>query len=291
MPPEPLLIKSIQEARDWSRAVRKSGQLGFVPTMGALHTGHAQLMIEAAAECDYVAVSIFVNPTQFGPHEDLAKYPRTLEADLELCQSIGVHAVFLPTENIMYPCGKEGGTAVEVPSLSTIFEGAIRPGHFSGVATVVTKLFGIIQPDLAYFGRKDYQQWLVIKKMTEDLNLPVDLRRVDTVREADGLAMSSRNRYLDADQRAVSLSLSRALQAAVDLVKGGETRVSMLETAMQNVVSETALIQLDYARVVNADNLKGLELVDCSLAESAVALIAARVGTTRLIDNVMLPPK
>ena len=258
--------------------------------MGALHEGHAELMRVAARECGAVAVSIYVNPTQFGPKEDLGKYPRTFESDLELCRSVGVKAIFFPSDEIMYPHGREDFTAVEVPSLTTLFEGASRPGHFVGVATVVTKLFGIVQPDFSYFGRKDYQQWLVIKRMTEDLNLGVNLRRVDTVRESDGLAMSSRNRYLSADERASALGLSRSLKALENALAGGETRVKPLEKCMMDVLGSDSGVQLDYARIVNADNLRELEVVETHIPESAVALIAARVGTTRLIDNLMLPP-
>lgn len=282
---------SIESMRQWSRDVRSKGRLGFVPTMGALHAGHGQLIIEAGRECEFVAVSIYVNPTQFGPNEDLAKYPRTLQADLDLCRQLGVSAVFLPTDEVMYPNGKNHCTLIEVPRLSTIFEGAIRPGHFQGVATVVTKLFGSVQPDIAYFGRKDYQQWLVIRQMTHDLNLPVALQRVDTVREPDGLAMSSRNRYLSVEERKVSLTLSQALNDARTALQSGERSVVALEQIMKDRINSRSELRLDYARIVNADNLSDINSVDTSQPESAVALIAARVGTTRLIDNIMLPPK
>ncbi len=290
MTDSPIVLRSIADTRNWSREIRRSGTLGFVPTMGALHEGHAELMRVAARECGAVAVSIYVNPTQFGPKEDLGKYPRTFESDLELCRSVGVKAIFFPSDEIMYPHGREDFTAVEVPTLTTLFEGASRPGHFVGVATVVTKLFGIVQPDFSYFGHKDYQQWLVIKRMTEDLNLGVNLRRVDTVRESDGLAMSSRNRYLSADERASALGLSRSLKALENALAGGETRVKPLEKCMLDVLGSDSGVQLDYARIVNADNLRELEVVETHIPESAVALIAARVGTTRLIDNLMLPP-
>jgi pantoate--beta-alanine ligase len=286
----PIVLRSIAETRDWSREMRRSGTLGFVPTMGALHEGHAELMREAARECGAVAVSIYVNPTQFGPKEDLGKYPRTFESDLELCRSVGVKAIFFPSDEIMYPHGRECFTAVEVPGLTTLFEGASRPGHFVGVATVVTKLFGIVQPDFSYFGRKDYQQWLVIKRMTEDLNLGVNLRRVDTIREHDGLAMSSRNRYLSTVERSSALSLSRSLKAVENALEAGERRVKLLEKCMMDVLGSDSGVQLDYARIVNADNLRVLDVVESHVPESAVALIAARVGTTRLIDNLMLPP-
>lgn len=286
-----ILLNSIDETREWSRQARASGTVGFVPTMGALHAGHAELIRAAARECDHVAVSIYVNPTQFGPKEDLAKYPRTFEADLALCRSIGVAAVFAPTDEIMYPGGKESLTIVRVPELTTILEGEIRPGHFDGVATVVTKLFGIVMPDVAYFGRKDFQQWLVIRRMTEDLNLPVRLVRVDTVREPDGLAMSSRNRYLAKAERTAALALSQALRAAQVAVQRGTTLAAELETCMHASIGLHPDVRLDYARVLDADNLRNIERVDKSSPDSAVALIAARVGTTRLIDNVLLPPE
>lgn len=286
----PVVIETINEMRAWSRQVRAAGRLGFVPTMGALHEGHGQLMKEAARECDSVVVSIYVNPTQFGPREDLGKYPRTFESDLELCRQIGVKAIFFPSDPVMYPLGRDNFTAVDVPGLSTIFEGASRPGHFVGVATVVTKLFGIVQPDVAYFGRKDYQQWLVIRRMTADLNLGVELRRVDTVREPDGLAMSSRNRYLTPAERSSALALSRSLETAREALSGGETSVARLEELMKMCVAKEPTVQLDYARIVNADNLMDMARVDVTRPESAVALIAAKVGTTRLIDNLMLPP-
>ncbi|MFM7318667.1 MAG: pantoate--beta-alanine ligase [bacterium] len=288
MSEKPPLLTTIEECRAWSRNTRQSGSLGFVPTMGALHQGHAQLMIEAGQQCNHVAASIYVNPTQFGPNEDLARYPRTLDADLDLCASVGVKAVFFPTDLMMYPNGRNHFTAVEVPGLTTIFEGASRPGHFTGVATVVTKLFGIMQPDIAFFGQKDFQQWLVIRRMTADLNLPVALRRVDTVREADGLAMSSRNRYLTTDQRATALALSRALFAAKSAVEQGERLVKNLELLMISTLTATPGLELDYARIVDADNLGAIEKIDPAKPESAVALVAARVGTTRLIDNILL---
>lgn len=283
------LLQTIDQVRAWSRQARSNGTVGFVPTMGALHEGHAELIRAASRECDQVVVSIYVNPTQFGPKEDLAKYPRTFEADLALCRSIGVAVVFAPTDEVMYPAGKESITIVRVPELTTILEGASRPGHFDGVATVVTKLFGIVMPDAAYFGRKDYQQWLVIRRMTDDLNLPVRLVRVDTVREPDGLALSSRNRYLDKPQRAAALALSRALHAAQVAVQRGTTLAADLETCMTDSVSLHPEIQLDYARVLDPDNLSMIERVDKSRPDSAVALIAARVGATRLIDNCLLP--
>lgn len=288
----PTLLKTIEETRAWSRQARASGTVGFVPTMGALHAGHAELIRAAARECDHVAVSIYVNPTQFGPNEDLAKYPRTFESDIALCRSIGVAAVFAPTDEIMYPAGKESLTIVHVADeLTTTLEGAIRPGHFDGVATVVTKLFGIVMPDVAFFGRKDYQQWLVIRRMTEDLNLPVRLVRVDTVREPDGLAMSSRNRYLGNPERAAALALSQALRAAQVAVQRGTTLAEELETCMRDSVELHPGVQLDYAQVLSADNLRKIDRVDKSSPDSAVALIAARVGTTRLIDNCLLPPE
>lgn len=215
--------------------------------------------------------------------QDVSKRPRIVP----VC---GGEGDFFSSDEIMYPLGRDNFTAVDVPGLTTLFEGASRPGHFVGVATVVTKLFGIVVPDVSYFGRKDYQQWLVIKRMTEDLNLGVTLRRVDTVREPDGLAMSSRNRYLSAAERSMALSLSRSLKAVEMALASGETRVKQLEKCMTEVLGDNPGVQLDYARIVNADNLKEQNVVESHIPESAVALIAARVGTTRLIDNLLLPP-
>jgi len=217
------VIERIDEVRSAVAAAKASGKVvGLVPTMGALHDGHARLIERCRDETGLVVVSIFVNPTQFGPNEDLARYPRTPELDYRLCASAGADLVFAPGVAVMYPPGSTS-TSVEVPGLSGILEGASRPGHFRGVATVVLKLFSIVAPDVAYFGAKDYQQQVVVRRMVADLDIPVAVRVVPTVREPDGLALSSRNRYLDPEDRAAATILWSALRRAKEAVAGGET--------------------------------------------------------------------
>ena len=216
-------VASIVEVRNAVASARRLGQrVGLVPTMGALHQGHTRLIERCRDEAGFVVVSIFVNPTQFGPAEDLARYPRTLEADLRKCAASGADLVFVPTESTIYPRGRSA-TFVEVPGLSTVLEGASRPGHFRGVATVVLALFEIVRPDLAIFGQKDYQQQLLIRRMVEDLHVPVEIVTEPTVREPDGLAMSSRNRYLSPEERQAATVLYRGLQRAREAVAGGES--------------------------------------------------------------------
>lgn len=254
--------------------------------MGALHVGHVSLIERARAECDFVVVSIFVNPTQFGPNEDFSRYPRPREADLTLCAQAGADLVFYPSAATMYPEGHR--TFVEVGGLSKILEGAIRPDHFRGVATVVAKLFNIVQADRAYFGQKDYQQQALIRVMSRELDLPVEVVTCETIRDADGLALSSRNAYLSPEERQAGLSLSRALRLAEKLVSQGERRVAELETAMRQEIEKTPGISLDYAVVVHHESLMPLIEAEPVMA----ALVAGRVGTTRLIDNLKLrlPP-
>jgi pantoate--beta-alanine ligase len=253
--------------------------------MGALHEGHTRLIERCRAEADYVVVSIFVNPTQFGPSEDLTRYPRTLEEDLRKCEAAGVDLVFTPTESTVYPHGR-AATFVEVPGLSQVLEGASRPGHFRGVATVVLALFEIVRPDLAVFGQKDYQQQLLIRRMVEDLHVPVELVVAPTVREPDGLAMSSRNAYLSAAERAAATVLSRALRRAREAVAGGERDADRVRQILAETISSEELARLDYAQVVEADSLEPLERI--TPEHPAVALVAARIGATRLIDNAYL---
>ena len=217
-------VETVAAVRARGRPGTQAGlRVGLVPTMGALHEGHVRLIERCRAEAGFVVVSIFVNPTQFGPAEDLARYPRTLDDDLEKCARAGADLVFTPTEEIIYPRGRSA-TFVEVPGLSHVLEGAIRPGHFRGVATVVLALFEIVRPDLAVFGQKDYQQQLLIRRMVEDLHVPVEIVTEPTVREADGLAMSSRNRYLDAEERQAATVLSRALGRGARGGRGGRAR-------------------------------------------------------------------
>jgi pantoate--beta-alanine ligase len=281
----PPIATTIAEARAAVAVARAAGKrVGFVPTMGALHAGHAALIRAARAECDYVVVSIFVNPTQFGPAEDLSRYPRTLEADRELCAAVGTDLIFAPTAEEMYP--PDSRTVVEVTSLQDVLCGMSRPGHFRGVATVVLKLFNIVQPDFAYFGQKDAQQALIIGRMVADLNLPLTVRVHPTVREPDGLAMSSRNRYLDPTQRRHATSLYRALRRAEELVAAGERSVPVLERAMTDVIVAAPGARLDYARVLDEQTLEA----GPTLNRPALAAVAVFFGTTRLIDNTILTP-
>jgi len=257
--------------------------------MGALHEGHLALIRRAETECDRTVVSIFVNPTQFGPGEDYDRYPRDMARDSRICQEEGVEAIFAPSVEEMYPDaaspnGRALLTTVRVAGLTDRFEGAARPGHFDGVATVCAKLFQIAQPDRAYFGQKDYQQLLVVQRMVADLNMPLVIVPVPTVREADGLALSSRNAYLSPDDRRRATVLPRALQAAVDLFEAGERSVGALEEAMRRVFAEEAAIEVEYVTVADGKTLEPLQTVDAG----AVALAAVRIGGTRLIDNVLL---
>ncbi|SMP54005.1 pantothenate synthetase [Neorhodopirellula lusitana] len=277
-------FSSVDSIRTWTRQYTIAGRrVGLVPTMGALHEGHLSLVRQAKQECDVCVATIFVNPTQFAPTEDLSRYPRPLERDLELLRAEGADGVFLPDEAIMYPEGF--GTYVMPPPVGLPLEGQSRPEHFRGVTTVVMKLFQIVGPDAVFFGRKDFQQLRVIEDMTCDLNVPVRIVPCDIVRDPDGLAMSSRNRYLSADERQRALSLSRALHLVEELVSGGERSVAILESAMKSELK--ACDSVDYAVVVDAKTLQPIECVGHAGAKS-VALLAARLGNTRLIDNRVL---
>jgi len=278
------VVRSIADLRALLRPLRDEGKrIGFVPTMGFLHEGHGSLIRQSAARCDATVVSIFVNPTQFGPGEDLASYPRDLERDQNLCLETGATVLFMPEVAEIYPTGFQ--THVEPGHLADTLCGRYRPGHFRGVATVVAKLFNIVQPDLAFFGQKDFQQTAVIRRMARDLNLTVDVVVVPTVREADGLALSSRNTYLDEDGRHRALTLSQGLLAAKAAFDEGEREpAKLLETAR--------------TLMTGADSIQYLELVDAQTLEplqgpvdrSAALCVAAYVGSTRLIDNVLLTP-
>jgi pantoate--beta-alanine ligase len=276
------VVEQVSQVREAVAAARRAGQaIRFVPTMGALHAGHVSLMDAARADGGYVVVSIFVNPTQFAPHEDLQRYPRPKDQDLALCRAAGVDLVLYPSVAEMYPPGAT--TFVQVEGLSSIWEGAIRPEHFRGVATVVTKLFHIVSPDVAYFGQKDYQQQVVIRKMVQDLNQPVGIRTCPTLRDADGLAMSSRNAYLSPAERTAGLSLSQALQQAEQHLHHGERDPRKLAELMRKHIQQTPGARLDYAVVVDPGTLTELDAPQAEM----VALVAARVGTTRLIDNAI----
>jgi pantoate--beta-alanine ligase len=267
-------------------AVRQSGMtVGLVPTMGALHDGHRSLIERAAAECDVVAVSIFVNPTQFGDASDLANYPRTWEEDLRAVASAGGQVVFAPSVAEMYPEGPgNASTTVSVSGLGRCWEGASRPGHFDGVATVVAKLLTAAGRCRAYFGEKDYQQLTVVRRVSRDLLLPVEIVGCPTVRDVDGLALSSRNVRLSSEERRAALAISRALRVGATLVARGEDRPAAIEAAMQRVMAAEPLVELDYAVVVHADDLEPAR--HCSGDRPVRLLAAAAVGPVRLIDNL-----
>jgi pantoate--beta-alanine ligase len=265
-------------------AARAAGRrVGFVPTMGALHAGHASLVERAAAECDDVAVSIFVNPTQFGPGEDFDRYPRMLDADAALLESRGVRWIHVPEAADLYPQGSATRVVVDGPARR--FEGEIRPGHFAGVATVVCRLFQSVPADVSYFGAKDWQQTVVIRRMVRDLGLPIEVTVCPTVREADGLAMSSRNAYLSVDERRRAVALHEGLSAAEELWQAGAD-VAAIERAMRTALEARGLM-VDYAAVVAADSLEPWVAPE----PVAIALVAGRLGATRLIDNRLLPPR
>lgn len=276
------VFNDVDGAREWSLVERCAGRrVALVPTMGALHEGHLSLVKLARSLADSVAVSIFVNPTQFGPNEDYQRYPRTVEADIAALEAAGVTAIFLPRAETMYPVGFR--TVVEVEGLSDVLEGAIRPGHFRGVTTVVAKLLSIVPANIAVFGRKDYQQVTIIRRMVADLNLGVEIVVHPTVREEDGLAMSSRNRYLSAEERASALALSRALAAVRSDVCGGECDQAELESAAWSVLDADPGVVPDYAVVLDPETLEPLH----PDWQRAVCLVAGRLGRTRLIDNTV----
>jgi pantoate--beta-alanine ligase len=278
------VITTIPELRALHVALAPTDTIGFVPTMGYLHAGHISLVEMARRENNFVAVSIFVNPTQFGPNEDFTRYPRDTDRDLAMLKEAGVDWVFTPTVEEMYPQGFS--TYVDVRDVTARLEGEMRPGHFLGVATVVAKLFNIVQPTRAYFGQKDAQQVAVIRKMVVDLAFSVQVVVGPIVREPDGLAMSSRNVYLSPDERKAALCLSRALGAAKALWDKGERKGTPLREAMQNVLSAEPLARPDYVSVANPLTLQ--ELDDSGEAKEALASLAVRIGKTRLIDNFVL---
>ena len=270
------LTKKVQEIK------RKGHKIGLVPTMGFLHQGHMSLIRRAKKDTDCVIVSIFVNPAQFGPREDFKKYPRDLKRDLDLCEKEGVDIIFAPQAEEMYPEGYS--TCVNVENITDRLCGASRPGHFKGVATVVTKLFNITLPDIAYFGQKDSQQAIVIKRMTEDFNMPVKIKVMPIVRELDGLAMSSRNVYLSQKERTQALSLYRALKLAKGLFNNGERDSGKIISRMKQAINKGSQARIEYIAVVDAKDLKGIK----KISDQALVAVAAWVGKTRLIDNIVL---
>ncbi|HTU23504.1 MAG TPA: pantoate--beta-alanine ligase [Gemmataceae bacterium] len=279
------IVTGIDPLRRAVAEARRSGRtIGLVPTMGALHEGHLSLIETARAETGYVVVSIFVNPTQFGPNEDLNRYPRPLERDLEMCGEAGVDLVFHPQAEIMYPPGYR--TYVEVEGLQDVLCGASRPGHFRGVATVVLKLFNLVQPDRAYFGQKDAQQVRILQQMVRDLNVPVEIRVCPIVREADGLALSSRNEYLEAGGRRGATVLYSALTEARQRIEAGTRDAATVRQVMTEAIASVPGAVLDYAAVVDADSLQ--PLVQIGSERSVLLALAVRFGGTRLIDNVLI---
>jgi pantoate--beta-alanine ligase len=278
------VIQSIEQMRATSRKVRRRSQrIGLVPTMGYFHEGHLSLMRTARAECDSVVASIYVNPTQFGVLEDLERYPRDIPRDIALAETAGVDIVFAPADDEMYPNGF--ATSVRSPVLSANLCGWSRPGHFEGVATVVAKLFNIVSPDAAYFGLKDYQQTVVICRMVTDLNFPVRIVTCPTVRESDGLAMSSRNAHLSPEERMQAPRLYRALQDAENAYRSGETDAANLRLRIRSLLEEPPTFKTDYVEVVHPDSLLPLKSIG---DEGAVIAVAVFLGRTRLIDNIVL---
>jgi pantoate--beta-alanine ligase len=273
------ILRTVAELR---AARARLPDLGLVPTMGYLHAGHLSLVARARSECAAVAASIFVNPTQFGPNEDLSRYPRDMPRDLAQLEAAGVDLVFAPEPEEMYPPGFD--IWIEVGGVTDVLEGAIRPGHFAGVATVVAKLFNIVQPTRAYFGEKDAQQCVVIRKLVRDLNMPVEVIVAPTVREADGLALSSRNSYLTPEQRAAAPVIFRALSEAKRSFEAGERDAEALRALTLRTIAADPQMQIDYVSAADPDTLRELE----TLGDRALISVAVRLGATRLIDNLLL---
>lgn len=283
MRPPMLVVEKIAEVRSEVRKCKSAGKsIGFVPTMGALHAGHLSLIQASKRSCAITVVSIFVNPLQFGPKEDLSRYPRPRESDINLCREAGVDLVFYPSVEEMYsPLAR---TTVDVSEFSEILEGAVRPGHFRGVATVVNKLFNIVGCDRAFFGQKDFQQQFILRRMVEDLNLPLEIVTCPIIRDSDGLALSSRNVYLTDEDRHAALHLSRALRKTESAFSAGERSPALLRSILREQLVNAAKVELEYAVIVDAQTLREIE----SATDSMAALIAARIGSTRLIDNTVL---
>lgn len=275
------VAKTIREVRAWTKLARSEGKtIGFVPTMGYFHEGHLNLMRRAKTECDLCVVSLFVNPTQFGPSEDYQRYPRDFTRDAAMAESVGVDLLFAPEVEEMYGEGYQ--TWVEVTDITQRLEGAARPGHFRGVATVCTKLFNIVQADRAYFGKKDYQQMKVIQRLVKDLNLPLEIVPCETVREPDGLAMSSRNVYLSPEERRAATVLYRALCAGRDAILARERDGIKIQKLVEQVIATEPLVKSEYVDVADAETLEPLQV----LKGEVLLSLAARVGVARLIDNV-----
>jgi len=280
------IIRSPNAMAAWSeRFIREGVKIGLVPTMGALHEGHRTLIRAARLRCDAFVVSIFVNPTQFGPQEDLAKYPRSISYDRALCKKEGVDVCFEPTVKTMYPSGFQ--TMVTLPAIARRWEGEARPHHFAGVATVVTKLFGVVRPQIALFGQKDFQQSALVRQLVKDLNLGVEIVMYPTVREADGLAMSSRNVYLSPEERKRAVTLYKSLQAGAEAIRRGVTDEKAIQEAMVRAIKGEPAMTIDYLAVCDPTTLEPLSTV----MRKAVLLGAVRIGATRLIDNILVSAK
>jgi pantoate--beta-alanine ligase len=277
------ITETIKQTRKLIAAAKAAGKtIGFVPTMGALHDGHVSLINAAAKKCDYVVVSIFVNPTQFGPAEDLDCYPRDLAGDLEKCEAANTSLVFTPSASEMYPANNT--TWVDVEKLTENLCSANRPGHFRGVTTVCAKLFNIVLPDIAFFGQKDAQQVAVIKRMVKDLDMPLEIEACPIIRDPDGLAMSSRNQYLTGDHRTQALLLSQSLDNCRQLVKSGQTDIASLIHAINTTLSQAPDIEIDYISIVNPETLENIAKIEVS----ALIALAVKLKNTRLIDNMTL---
>jgi len=277
------VAQTIESIRDLVKAARqRGGKIGLVPTMGALHVGHVSLIEAARKDCDFVVISIFVNPTQFGPGEDFEKYPRPLEADLEICRKAGVDAVFAPASEIMYP--GENLTWVTVEKLTRPLCGRCRPGHFRGVATVCTKLFNIVGPDVAYFGQKDAQQAVTIRRMVRDLNMPLEIVVCPTVREPSGLAVSSRNQYLSEQQKKDAAQIYKALQECRRMIDAGQTSPKRIIGRMREILQQIPSMEIEYVSIVDAETLETAGRI----AGRVLVAVAVRLGSTRLIDNILV---
>jgi pantoate--beta-alanine ligase len=277
------VAETIQSIRDMVKAARMKGKtIGFVPTMGALHIGHISLIQAAAKKCDYVVVSIFVNPTQFVPGEDFEKYPRPFVADLEICKKESVDAVFAPSPKEMYP--EENLTWVNVEKLTEPLCGKSRPGHFQGVTTVCTKLFNIVAPDIAFFGQKDAQQAIVIKRMVRDLNMSLEIVICPTVREPDGLAVSSRNKYLTEQQKKDATNIYKSLQKCREMIELGTKKASEIIAEMTNILEQIPSMKIEYINIVNAETLENISHIKGKI----LTAVAVKIGPARLIDNILI---
>jgi len=277
------VAKTIESVRRLVKAARRDGKkIGLVPTMGALHIGHISLIETAARSCDFIVVSIFVNPTQFGPGEDFQRYPRPLEADLEICKKAGVDVVFAPTTEQMYP--QENLTWVSVEKLTEQLCSRFRPGHFRGVATVCAKLFNIVEPDVAFFGQKDGQQAIVIRRMVDDLNMPLEIVVCPTVREPDGLAVSSRNQYLTDAQKKEATYIYKSLQKAQEMINASITDCNAIISQMRMILNQAPSIKIEYINIVDDEMVQSTDRI----AGKVLVAVAVRIGSTRLIDNIMI---